>query len=79
MSAASNEFWVALNEVGIAYLDDKEVMDELRTFRERVNCGQTAEDLVPLMKAMARAAKLPAESLDPEMLTTPFIPQTASS
>ena len=78
VSPDPNEFWVALNEVVIAYLDDEEVMDELRTFRERVNRGQIAEDFVPLMKAMAKAARLPAERLDSEMLTTPFAPRTAS-
>ena len=77
VSPTPNEFWEALNEIVIAYLDDKEVMDELRTFRKRVNCGQTAEDFVPLMKAMARAAKLPVECLDSETLTTPFTPQAA--
>ena len=78
VNPAPNEFWVALNEIVIAYLDDEEVMDELRTFRERVDCGQIAEDFVPLMKAMARAARLPSERLDSEMLTYSFAPRTTS-
>ena len=79
ISPVPNEFWVALNEVGIAYLDDDEVMEALRVFRTRVNRGQVAEDFVPLIEAMARAARLPAERLDSEMLTTPFAPQNPKS
>ena len=74
-----NEFWVSLNEAVIAFLDDDEVMEALRVFRTRVSQGQKAEDFVPLIEAMARAAKLPAERLDPEMLTTPFAPRTTNS
>ena len=78
ISPVPNEFWVALNEAVIAFLDDDEVMEALRVFRTRVCQGQEAEDFVPLIAAMARAAKLPAERLDSEMLINAFAPLTTS-
>ena len=67
-------FWIALNEIGIAYMDDDQVMHELRAFEDKVSRGFRSHDLVPLMRAMAAAAKLPAASLDEQLIEYPFAP-----
>ena len=68
-----SEFWAVLNEVIVAYIDDRDVLDELHTFRGHVGGdGFRSEHIVPLMQAMARAAKLDAEQLDSELIQYPF-------
>ena len=70
------EFWVALNEIPVAYLDDAEVMEALRVFRDKVNSGFRAEDLTPLMRKMAHAAGLPSDSLESAEIEHPFTPRS---
>ena len=67
-------FWFALNEIAIAYLDDKTMMDKLREFQEKVERGFESPDLFPLMQAMAESAELPAEWLQRNWIENPFVP-----
>ena len=72
-SFPDSDFWGALNEVVVAFVDDAAVMKALRTFRERLNDnGFKPEHIVPLMRAMAEAAKLPSEHLDEELIEYVF-------
>ena len=73
-----SEFWVALNEVIVAFMDDEGVMNAQLEFRSHLGPQSKAEHLVPLVKAMAKAANLPVERLNTEELTYelthPFTP-----
>ncbi|MXW99876.1 MAG: hypothetical protein F4118_11255 [Acidimicrobiaceae bacterium] len=66
---APSEFWVALNEIIIAYMDDEGVMKALEEFRSHLGPESKAKDMVPLIVAMARAARLPVDRLDAKKLT----------
>ena len=71
---SDGEIWVVLNEIVVAYADDKTVMGALDAFRKAVQQGFQAHDLDPLIRAMAEAADLPAESLDADRIESPFTP-----
>ena len=73
------EVWVALNEVVAAFADDEKVMDALRTFRRHVDNGFRAMDLYPLIRAMAKAAKMPADSIDSAIVENPFVPPASNN
>ena len=73
---SDGEFWVALNETVVAFADDKQVMEQIREFHGRIAQGFKSHHLVPLMKAMAEAAKLPAVELDSWLVEHPFTPPT---
>ena len=66
------EFWIALNEVVVAFSDDDEVMEALRQFDKLVARGFQPEDFVLLTQAMARAAEM--GPLDGHLLEHPFAP-----
>ncbi len=73
---SDGEFWVALNEALVAFADDKQVMEQIREFHGQIAQGFKSHHLVPLMKAMAEAAKLPATELDSRLVEHPFTPRT---
>ena len=66
------EFWVALNEVVVAFSDDDEVMEALRQFQELVARGFRAEDFCLLAQAMAKAAEM--GHLDEQLVERPLAP-----
>jgi len=72
------EFWVALNETAVAFADDERVMERLREFHDRIQEGFKSYHLVPLVKAMAEAANLPADELDCMLIEHPFTPPTST-
>ncbi len=77
---SDGEVWVALNEICIAYVDNKPVMKELRKFKKRVDdCKFGSSDLVPLIRAMAKAAKLPGDSVDGHQIEHPFVRGTKAA
>ena len=74
----ASEFWAVLNEV-VAFIDDRDVMEALRTFSRKLSKDEfRAEHIAPLMQAMALAAKLPAENLDSVLVQRPFVGPCAS-
>ena len=73
-AGGDSEFLVALNEIAIAYVDDKRVIDALHKFQGDVDGEFRADHLLPLMREMAKSAKLPADSLDPDLIKSPFVP-----
>ena len=62
-----SEFWVALNEVIIAFMDDEGVMKAQQEFRKHLD--DEAKHIVPLIVAMARAANLPVDRFEGNTLT----------
>ena len=74
-AGSDGDFWPALNEVVVAYLDDADVINEVHAFRRRVvGRGFRSPDLLPLLRAMAKAAKLPEDRLDCGLIENPFAP-----
>ncbi len=66
----TEEFWVALNEVVVAFSDDAEVMEALTQFDKLVARGFKAEDFDLLAQAMATAAEM--GTLNEHLLLHPF-------
>ena len=67
------EFWDALNEVVVTFSDDTDVMKGLNQFHELVGRGFQAEDLNPLLQAMAIAADM--GPLNSHLLLRAFAPK----
>ena len=70
------EFWIALNEVVVAFADDDEVMEALRQFDKLVARGFDPEDFYLLTQAMAKAAEM--GPLDEHLVGHPFAPKTST-
>ena len=67
--------FTALNEVPVVFACGRSVEDALDRFREGVDGGFRAEHLVPLLRAMARSARVPDREWKEELLVRPFSPQ----
>ena len=74
LKGSGGEIWVALNEIAVAYAEDEKVMAALGAFQEDVSHGFKAHHLSRLIREMAEAADLPAESLDADRIESPFTP-----
>lgn len=74
-TGCDSDFWAALNEVVVAYLDDADVIRELHAFRRLIEkrCFKSP-DLLPLLWSMAKAAELPEERLDSGLIENPLVP-----
>ena len=69
------EFWVALNQITVAFAKSSIVMEAFRIFQQDVERGFQSHHLARLIGALAKEMGLPAESLDSGQMETPFTPK----
>ena len=71
------EFFVALNEICVVFAGEQEVISALKKMRNEIDKNdQLYGNLINLLKAMAKAAKIPLKDLDSDFLLTPFTPRS---
>ena len=67
--------FTALNEIAVVFAGDEKVENALTTFRGCcVNRGFRVEHFPPLLKAMARSARIPHKRWSKDLLDTPLAP-----
>ncbi|MCY4263225.1 MAG: hypothetical protein OXC97_08005, partial [Candidatus Dadabacteria bacterium] len=64
--------FTALNEIFIVFAGDKNVEREIANFHKTLKRGFQAEDLRPVLEAMAISAKVPHESWSNDFLESAF-------
>ena len=77
--SATGEPFVALNEIFVVFSDEPKVLKELETFHDRLTTspGSMTDDLLRLVKAMARATKTKLGVAD-KFITVPFVPPSVT-
>lgn len=74
---SKGEPFVALNETFVVYADHPEVISALRKMHEELNRpGRLTDNLLSLVKAMSRAAKVLIHQLNDDFIVRPFTPQS---
>ena len=66
--------FTALNEIAVVFAGDDDVENALTSFRARVSQGFRAENLPPLLEAMAKSAGIPLKRWSQDLLDTPLAP-----
>lgn len=80
------EPFIALNEAYVVYADDPEVIAALKKYHAEMDSSEpepepdrNTENLLSLVKAMNKAADVPATRLDDDFFKKPFTPQAFKS
>ena len=68
-SQSKGEFFTALNEILIVFAGEKEV----EKAHEKYQIKHNFDDLVYLVKVMAKSAKIPTEKIDRNWFESPFV------
>lgn len=69
------EPFIALNEAYVVYADDEEVIAALKKMHKEIYPPEgNMENLLSVVKAMTKAADVPATLLDDEFFLKPFVP-----
>ena len=72
---SKGEPFIALNETFVVYADHPEVISALRKMHENLALPDRLPDnLLSLVKAMAKAAKVPIHQLNDDFFLRPFTP-----
>ena len=71
------EPFIALNEIFIVYADHATVISALKKMHENLAVpNRMSDDLISLVKAMAKAAKVPINQLNDDFFLRPFTPSS---
>lgn len=72
---SKGEPFIALNETFVVYAEHPEVISALRKMHEELALpDRMSDNLVSLVKAMAKAAKVPVHQLNDDFFLRPFTP-----
>ena len=72
---SEGEPFVALNEVFVVYAEHPQVISTLRKMHEELNIPDRLPDnILSLVKAMAKAANVPIRELNDDFIMRPFTP-----
>lgn len=72
--SGNGEFFTVLNEIPAVFAGEKAVEREVEAFRSGLDAGFRAVHLPPLLKAMAKSARVPDKGWSEELLISPFAP-----